>query len=169
MPRRLSTPNRTVHPRVCGEHSSIRHRRSAFIGSSPRVRGTLKSFRRLVGALRFIPACAGNTATAATATPTPAVHPRVCGEHSLYNSRNNVSVGSSPRVRGTRTRPWGEQADVRFIPACAGNTSPNRGGRTFDAVHPRVCGEHLAGHPKIQCLGGSSPRVRGTRSGSRES
>ena len=32
------------------------------------------------------------------------------------------SIGSSPRVRGTLVVADAMQADLRFIPACAGNT-----------------------------------------------
>ena len=50
--------------------------------------------------------------------------------------------GSSPRVRGTRRQLGRQEANCRFIPACAGNTSERRAGRSRTTVHPRVCGEH---------------------------
>ena len=51
--------------------------------------------------------------------------------------------GSSPRVRGTLGVVIDNEIQFRFIPACAGNTSP-----------AARCPPQIAG---------SSPRVRGTR------
>ena len=50
-----------VHPRLCGEHPLATDPAQIAIGSSPPVRGTRRGalFQRL--AVRFIPACAGNT------------------------------------------------------------------------------------------------------------
>ena len=49
-----------VHPRVCGERSSISSYRICTSGSSPRVRGTRQAVLDPVAKQRFIPACAGN-------------------------------------------------------------------------------------------------------------
>ena len=98
-------------------------------GSSPRVRGTLVDGFR--GEIRSVP-----------------VHPRVCGEHNQgqADTDGRLQIGSSPRVRGTRPLAlcYDPPRGLRFIPACAGNTTAvgfwhRRFGRT---VHPRVCGEH---------------------------
>ena len=51
---------RTVHPRVCGERAPAFDRALAFVGSSPRVRGTDAGIRHDARSRRFIPACAGN-------------------------------------------------------------------------------------------------------------
>ena len=53
-----------------------------------------------------------------------AVHPRVCGEHCLFEIRGVEAVGSSPRVRGTSESVKTHGRSYRFIPACAGNMSP---------------------------------------------
>ena len=94
-----------------------------------------------------------------------AVHPRVCGELDGNVDFVEAKVGSSPRVRGTPNFDDLYGVLTRFIPACAGNS---RAGKTLSsslAVHPRVCGELPAGL-NLQGKGtGSSPRVRGTRSG----
>ena len=50
-----------VHPRVCGEHLTVRTTNFSDGGSSPRVRGTLHVSTRRKRFWRFIPACAGNT------------------------------------------------------------------------------------------------------------
>jgi len=163
-PTKTRQPSAPVHPRVCGEHDH-----------PPRPDGR---------AARFIPACAGNTnastrslaafngssprvrGTRSSTTPGRAggpVHPRVCGEHHSGASIPPSRIGSSPRVRGTQGADRVVEVQVRFIPACAGNT-PRRGPQRSKApVHPRVCGEHpdVVGHVFPQR--GSSPRVRGTR------
>ncbi|MDB5369339.1 MAG: hypothetical protein JWP20_897, partial [Roseomonas sp.] len=193
----------TVHPRACGEHAAGRMTTATLDGSSPRLRGTLArhcpprfcpgSSPRLRGTPtagrpgprvgRFIPAPAGNTHGQWRERPERSVHPRACGEHPLAWNENWVLPGSSPRLRGTRSARHVGVADVRFIPAPAGNThgrvcvsyratvhpracgehpggQPRRPWRS--AVHPRACGEHTS-HIKPVCNSvGSSPRLRGT-------
>ena len=137
-----------VHPRACGEHC----------------------FRRASVAIcsRFIPARAGNTGCDSRRPTVDAVHPRACGEHSRTRRFITHCAGSSPRVRGTRMR---SQCDRHRV-----------------TVHPRACGEHIADGAALDLIGrfiparagntqtlstrpsrrrGSSPRVRGTRSGAR--
>ena len=95
---------RPVHPRACGERSSVLMFPSRRGGSSPRVRGTPGTPGNPGPPGRFIPGRAGNALPAsATDSPQP-VHPRACGER---NSDTYLPVcldGSSPRVRGTRPR-----------------------------------------------------------------
>ena len=69
-----------VHPRVCGEQPIAVVAVSGRSGSSPRVRGTGDVCGKGHDGLRFIPACAGNRATAAISLSLKPVHPRVCGE-----------------------------------------------------------------------------------------
>ncbi len=135
-----------------------------MIGSSPRVRGTRGRLldHRVIG--RFIPACAGNTTPPMSSSIFPAVHPRVCGEHSTRWRTPSGMTGSSPRVRGTLWHGVGAHLSRRFIPACAGNTTAGGFGLMGCAVHPRVCGEHRGENGAAHSLVGSSPRVRGTQS-----
>ena len=91
-----------VHPRVCGELLRIHAGNVAADGSSPRVRGTLCNGVSPGELRRFIPACAGNSRTAAAGSLASPVHPRVCGE-----------------LNGTERE---ERHGERFIPACAGNS-----------------------------------------------
>src|SRR3546814_3196586 len=67
-------------PRVCGEQALDRTQSDINGGSSPRVRGTGRGTRPGSRRLRLIPACAGNRSSHATASPAPAVHPRLFGE-----------------------------------------------------------------------------------------
>ena len=71
-------------------------------GSSPRVRGTLSDWSHLRLLPRFIPACAGNTASREASPTTCPVHPRACGEHIRRPVDPLLVRGSSPRVRRTR-------------------------------------------------------------------
>ena len=81
--------------------------------------------------------------------------------------RSSSDSGSSPRVRGTRADLVAEEPARRFIPACAGNSSPSSPALRSATVHPRVCGELFSGGGQWDGEDGSSPRVRGTRSGPR--
>ena len=139
----LSTRFGAVHPRRCGEHSPQRRRARLNCGSSPQVRGTRREIVPLLISFRFIPAGAGNTLFRAIAALTYSVHPRRCGEHSVCSITAHISNGSSPQVRGTRSRA----SDVNL----------------FLSVHPRRCGEHLEERLEHFEVDGSSPQVRGTR------
>ena len=122
---------------------SLKMRRSASRGSSPRVRGTLVVRCGTGGRIRFIPAGAGNTRCTRLRMMLKSVHPRGCGEHGR-------SVGGyAPRHR--------------FIPAGAGNTLDGRLTWSRALVHPRGCGEHTVPGSDPLRPDGSSPRVRGTR------
>ena len=112
--------------------------------------------------LRFIPACAGNIFKYAELLYLYPVHPRVCGEHRVGVDVEEISFGSSPRVRGTLFVTPSRYNVGRFIPACAGNMSNDEGKTSAGTVHPRVCGEHLLHRCDDWLQGGSSPRVRGT-------
>ena len=110
-------------------------------GSSPRVRGTVRCPAacevRLAGSAPRV----RGTASQCRAWQRRAVHPRVCGEQSMY---------------GRWRRP-----SARFIPACAGNSVACAVRDRHVAVHPRVCGEQSS-VAACDSADGSSPRVRGT-------
>ncbi len=129
-------------PACAGNSSAVVLRIPASSGSSPRVRGTACGplsgisptpvHPRVCGeqrisskldarCIRFIPACAGNSASARSSTP--------------------GASGSSPRVRGTVVAALRCGANRRFIPACAGNSRSRLALRGEPPVHPRVCGE----------------------------
>ena len=111
---------------------------------------------------RFIPACAGNSASALSSTTAPPVHPRVCGELYSFETRGDLQSGSSPRVRGTLGERHEGCAIHRFIPACAGNSRRMPARAMSCTVHPRVCGELSVCVTWMVTVTGSSPRVRGT-------
>ena len=115
----------SVHPRVCGERSSVPMFTLRPDGSSPRVRGTGMARLDRRRLWRFIPACAGNGPLHAPARHQRPVHPRVCGERALCRADFAARSGSSPRVRGTGLRYAVDLRLSRFIPACAGNGQPS--------------------------------------------
>ena len=73
------------------------------------------------------------------------------------------TVGSSPRLRGTRTHTHVQMRHVGIIPALAGNTSKPTDTPTTTWDHPRACGEHVQRWADWTFGSGSSPRLRGTR------
>ena len=113
------------------------------MGSSPRVRGTLRGRRAWRPRAGIIPACAGNTLLAYGLISNLEDHPRVCGEHSAYRLISQVATGSSPRVRGTPDEVVAAVGELGIIPACAGNTSICWAFLENSGDHPRVCGEHV--------------------------
>ena len=135
----------------------------ASFGSSPQVRGTLPRATWRRWRSRFIPAGAGNTATADGRVTPQTVHPRRCGEHSRRRLQIRTQLGSSPQVRGTLQARITYRIANRFIPAGAGNTAQAPAAWSRHPVHPRRCGEHMHGLLFISHTVGSSPQVRGTR------
>ena len=55
-----TTPPASVHPRACGERTTFWMPSFQSDGSSPRLRGTVRIWARLLAIRRFIPAPAGN-------------------------------------------------------------------------------------------------------------
>ena len=131
-----------VHPRAGGEHRVVTYAAAAYIGSSPRGRGTPRHVQGRRRVQRFIPARAGNTKQPLYGPRRESVHPRAGGEHRRFQKAKSVAIGSSPRGRGTRARVLVAAVFHRFIPARAGNTSAGRRSRHAPPVHPRAGGEH---------------------------
>ena len=96
-------------------------------------------------------------------------HPRACGEHVERRSTVVCDVGSSPRLRGTRTNRVCAGCWLGIIPALAGNTLPSQPPVRLNRDHPRACGEHMPRACGMRLCAGSSPRLRGTRQHSNHS
>ena len=141
-----------VHPRVCGEYLATGPLILPKPGSPPRVRGIRVRCAGVIGARRFTPACAGNTAWLSLTPKMTTVHPRVCGEYISTLRRFAISTGSPPRVRGILDRAERKAGRHRFTPACAGNTAPRPSFVCSLTVHPRVCGEY--GRTRVHALAG---------------
>ena len=91
-----------------------------------------------------------------------AVHPRIRGERQSPNGTSIFFPGSSPHTRGTRLHLSKEAAQVRFIPAYAGNAVTDTDRETCKTVHPRIRGERHPDKVDGLVLDGSSPHTRGT-------
>ena len=153
---------RRDHPRVCGEHAIRNHIKNGEQGSSPRMRGTHEIAVGDCLVLGIIPAYAGNTLMLTRCRPCSKDHPRVCGEHKYTFAREGLTMGSSPRMRGTHPSQHRPVRQSGIIPAYAGNTSRKLTRYSMFRDHPRVCGEHDVLVDYEICHTGSSPRMRGT-------
>ena len=162
LPYALPGMGRQDHPRVCGEQALEDGGVQVFIGSPPRVRGTVVEHHIDNPSNRITPACAGNSRPAFPGHPPPWDHPRVCGEQSAVFLASRRYGGSPPRVRGTGCRHRGRGGKYRITPACAGNSAPAVYASFHSGDHPRVCGEQLCLLAGITVCTGSPPRVRGT-------
>ena len=120
----------SVHPHACGELFLIRSSRSALIGSSPRMWGTLKKNTTRSKKDRFIPTHVGNSGRSAHAARHRSVHPHACGELFRLKLASLGFAGSSPRMWGT--------PGPRAGPAVAG------------LVHPHACGELASTAPSVR-------------------
>ena len=134
-------------------------------GSSPRMRGTPSHHAGLGHGGGIIPAYAGNTPPCSHSHTVTRDHPRVCGEHPFPEYSGLYSTGSSPRMRGTRISAVSAGLKTGIIPAYAGNTAYWAIQMPQFRDHPRVCGEHVHGRCHAVEDQGSSPRMRGTRTG----
>ena len=85
----------------------------------------------------------------------------MCGENAVAAGAAASAAGSSPRVRGKRSRRNPRRYRSRLIPACAGKTKMTPMPTRSRWAHPRVCGENLAASKSAWAWMGSSPRVRG--------
>ena len=179
----------SVHPRACGEHPSgpaprwhrspvhprVRGTRLGYAcrhtqsGSSPRVRGTL-AITMIGSILRSVhPRACGEHTSSRDQRRIQTVHPRACGEHDSGHDILGQSVGSSPRVRGTRLGVHRRCRSTRFIPARAGNTM-HMPRRWTQAVHPRGAGNttgtiacSMGDHRFIPARAGNTPTARTCR------
>ena len=73
----------------------------------------------------------------------------------------NLWNGSSPRMRGARSRNRSEHWFKWIIPADAGSTNANLANTLATKDHPRGCGEHITENIIVIFPEGSSPRMRG--------
>ena len=120
--RTVSKRHCAVYPRWRGEHIEGEALDDVTVGLSPLARGTRLHARRYSGLYRFIPAGAGNTRAVSNQLRVGPVYPRWRGEHCKCGNSCGARRGLSPLARGTPLTPGDHLANVRFIPAGAGNT-----------------------------------------------
>ena len=131
------------HPRIRGEHRNESRGEQYIVGSSPHTRGALMISMCGAGTRGIIPAYAGSTIRAKAYDPNRRDHPRIRGEHPLFDHERSRREGSSPHTRGARVVVEKPVVVRGIIPAYAGSTVPTERSRYF--------------------RGGSSPHTRGAR------
>jgi hypothetical protein len=90
-----------VQPRVCGEHRNATGDYFDNLGSAPLMRETFLSSPVVHSFYGFSPARTGNIEFQCSFNMLPWVQPRTCGEHLDDNEKEQLEMGSAPRVRGT--------------------------------------------------------------------
>ena len=150
------------HPRACGAHPIDLNDAEFTVGSSPRMRGSLKEVDRDHNLIGIIPAHAGLTESVKLVHARRWDHPRACGAHKLDEVLCKRLKGSSPRMRGSpqMCRVWRGWHGI--IPAHAGLTGELRPVQIYGWDHPRACGAHMFAKGIIDSDMGSSPRMRGS-------
>ena len=89
------------------------------------------------------------------------VDPRVRGGDHRWRQGSPARVGRSPRARGRLALNAAMRIVSRSIPACAGETNPQRLKSSATKVDPRVRGgDHVMSYCR-RGAGGRSPRARG--------
>ena len=113
----------------------------------------------------LIPARAGSTSEELMRQIAERAHPRPCGEHPLQVELQGLFLGSSPPVRGALLERPAPGDSRGLIPARAGSTVESARRRYYQRAHPRPCGEHNPRQQAFYRPEGSSPPVRGARTG----
>ena len=134
-------------------------------GSSPRMRGSPVDVRKAKDGGGIIPAHAGLTLCLYYTTCALRDHPRACGAHCEGCDGTHCKQGSSPRMRGSPCFYRRAVCRRGIIPAHAGLTPRDSMPRPLRRDHPRACGAHHIGCQKTIVCTGSSPRMRGSLSG----
>ena len=134
-----------VYPRACGGTDVRGQGLLHGWGLSPRVRGN--HARSLEGPLVHgsIPARAGEPGSTGRTACVTAVYPRACGGTNVPTTEEPHDYGLSPRVRGNPSRRVLDAAEIRSIPARAGEPAQRPQRRPGCWVYPRACGEPAAG------------------------
>ena len=142
----MSAPIVAVYPRSRGEQAWLITVCGKSTGLSPLARGTAPWCAAFVGAMRFIPARAGNSERTVRELRGEAVYPRSRGEQIVDNVTVETGSGLSPLARGTGYNYLPEKRAGRFIPARAGNSTSGRWAPGRQTVYPRSRGEQMGGH-----------------------
>ena len=160
-PRSHATFQSRDHPRIRGEHAPGIASASWFRGSSPHTRGTHGVAKIARVGSGIIPAYAGSTFDNFMRGGVIGDHPRIRGEHTIFNLLLMPIWGSSPHTRGARGRACHRHHLLGIIPAYAGSTCQAPEPRSCSRDHPRIRGEHWMPLAASCAVVGSSPHTRG--------
>ncbi|RYP99496.1 hypothetical protein PG22506_1223 [Bifidobacterium pseudolongum subsp. globosum] len=162
------SPSRRIIPAHAGQTHYAQCGQYGETGSSPRMRGKHDRPHPNPARQRIIPAHAGQTCTRANHAGANSDHPRACGANPNAPANTGRPGGSSPRMRGKRRADCGAAAPLRIIPAHAGQTHMRSRLVTCWPDHPRACGANQMGTHSLLLSCGSSPRMRGKHTSTRE-
>ena len=137
------------HPRIRGEHHFYLLHISIFSGSPPHTRGTQRIIHFSSPLRGITPAYAGNTISSSLLFSASRDHPRIRGEHDLFQGWRIRDLGSPPHTRGTRRSMFDLGKITGITPAYAGNTTPSLKCSSISRDHPRIRGEHNIFKPLI--------------------
>ncbi len=130
----------TVYPRVGGGTYGSCPGDTRGAGLSPRGRGNPIRVCCPSPEIGSIPAWAGEPLGVGQRVHPVGVYPRVGGGTGKMRETNPVTAGLSPRGRGNRDKDKVDSADVRSIPAWAGEPLRRPERRWATGVYPRVGG-----------------------------
>ena len=140
----VATPKRVrAYPRVCGGTVFVAVMRLLFWGLSPRMRGNLRKSIFMCSGCGPIPAYAGEPMQPTQVLPFQGAYPRVCGGTVIEHAKWWRVVGLSPRMRGNRLWPQGQDTGAGPIPAYAGEPFIRHRQLRISGAYPRVCGGTL--------------------------
>ena len=136
-------PDRTDHPRTCGEKLAGSNPPPPVGGSPPHMRGKAVQCAMGLYLLWITPAHAGKSFFCRLLYISCKDHPRTCGEKSIILEKSKSPIGSPPHMRGKVAAKRTQSRLGGITPAHAGKSDRSTGepGRTQD--HPRTCGEKL--------------------------
>ena len=149
------------HPRIRGEHESVKGKAVHQAGSSPHTRGALHFLDGEVYSAGIIPAYAGSTPRLAPHSRLGWDHPRIRGEHFPELFVRKRHKGSSPHTRGAHIPRSPLLSPSWIIPAYAGSTDSGHRTDRIRRDHPRIRGEHWQAERGLHKIKGSSPHTRG--------
>ena len=151
----------TIQPRVCGDYELAVSLLHAHDDTTPRVRGLRPCGLRQGCLVRYNPACAGTTMATASALPSMAIQPRVCGDYFGDVKYRSTLPDTTPRVRGLHRIDDAAEYNERYNPACAGTTRARRRAVMDCSIQPRVCGDYSFAVCDSCEIDDTPPRVRG--------
>ena len=135
--------------------------RRAVAGLSPRGRGKQARHIPCRDSRGSIPAWAGETLAICASSSIRKVYPRVGGGNAILGVTKVTPIGLSPRGRGKPYRAGRDDAELRSIPAWAGETAKRAIDRRKAKVYPRVGGGNCPSNGRRRDEIGLSPRGRG--------
>ena len=154
-----------VYPRARGGNFHKSMRLPAWRGLSPRTRGKPHATLHEIKLSRSIPAHAGETRLARSASSGSRVYPRARGgNHRKFFALLGVG-GLSPRTRGKPCCLCGVYGVQGSIPAHAGETRTKRPKPKTQRVYPRARGGNEKLTRAERNMRGLSPRTRGKHRG----